>query len=142
MRIVARLLSIKYLSPYINFQGNAREAMEFYHKVLGGQLVLRTTDEKGVPKNAGPGDRISHAQLKADGAQIFGVDGHPKYPAKVGENVSLALAGTDKARLTKIFHDLAEGGQTKRPLTQQSGLEVGYLVDKFGINWVVSIDPA
>ncbi|HEV2034399.1 MAG TPA: VOC family protein, partial [Candidatus Dormibacteraeota bacterium] len=70
-------------------------------------------------------------------------DGHPKYPAKVGENVALALGGTDKARLTKIFHDLAEGGQTKMPLTQQpGGVEVGYLLDKFGINWVVSIEKA
>jgi PhnB protein len=132
----------EYLSPYINFPGTAREAMEFYHKVLGGRLVLRTVDEKGVPKPAGPGDRITHAQLKADGAQIFGVDGHPKHPAKVGENVALALGGTDRARLTKIFHDLAEGGQTKRPLTRQGAVEVGYLLDKFGINWVVSIEKA
>jgi PhnB protein len=135
-------MSIKYLSPYINFQGNAREAMEFYHKVLGGTLGLRTTDQKGVPKPAGPGDRITHSQLVADGMCIFGVDGHPNYPAKVGENVALALGGTDKARLTKIFHDLGEGGHTKMPLTQQSGVEVGYLLDKFGINWVVSIEKA
>ena len=136
-------MSKQYVSPYINFQGNAREAMEFYHKVLGGTLVLRTTNEKGAPKAAGPGDRITHAQLNADGARIFGVDGHPNYPAKVGENVALALGDTDKARLTKIFHDLAEGGQTKMPLTQQpGGVEVGYLLDKFGINWVVSIENA
>jgi PhnB protein len=135
-------MSKQHLSPYINFQGNAREAMEFYQKVLGGNLVLRTVNEKGVPQPAGPGDRITHAQLDADGARIFGVDGHPKYPAKVGENVALALGGADKARLTKIFHDLAEGGQTKMPLTQQSGVEVGYLLDKFGINWVVSIEKA
>jgi PhnB protein len=133
-------MSRQYLSPYINFQGRAREAMEFYQKVLGGQLVLRALDETGSPKVAGPGDRISHAQLFAEGLQIFAVDGHPKYPAKVGENVALALGGTDKPRLTKIFHDLAEGGQTKMPLTKQGGLEVGYLLDKFGINWVVSID--
>jgi PhnB protein len=134
-------LSTQYLSPYIKFQGRAREAMEFYQKVLGGQLVLRTVDETGSPKLAGPGDRITHAQLSADGAQIFGVDGHPKYPAKVGENVALAFGGTDRPRLTKIFHDLAEGGQTKMPLTKQpEGIEVGYLLDKFSINWVVSIE--
>lgn len=133
-------MSRQFLSPYINFQSRAREAMEFYRGILGGQLVLRTIGETGSPKLAGPGDRISHAQLYADGLQIFAVDGHPKYPAKVGENVALALGGTDKPRLTKIFHDLAAGGQIKRPLTQQSGVEVGYLVDKFGINWVVSIE--
>ncbi len=136
-------MSIKYICPYINFQGRAREAMEFYHEVLGGKLVLRTTDETGEPKAAGPGDRITHSQLVADGACIFGVDGHPKYPAKVGENVALALGGADKARLTTIFHDLAEGGQAKMPLTQQpGGVEVGYLLDKFGINWIVSIEKS
>ncbi|HEV2035695.1 MAG TPA: VOC family protein, partial [Candidatus Dormibacteraeota bacterium] len=103
-------MSKQFLSPYINFQGRAREAMEFYHQALGGKLELHTMDEKGAAKPAGPGDHISHAQLDADGARIVGVDGHPKYPAKVGENVALALGGTDKARLTKIFHDLAEGG--------------------------------
>ena len=51
----------EHLSPYINFQGNAREAMEFYQKVLGGNLMLRTVNEK---------DRITHAQLDAD--QQFG----------------------------------------------------------------------
>ena len=48
-------------------------------------------------KPAGPGDRIAHARLEADGALIFASDGHPKYPAKVGENISVALSGTDKA---------------------------------------------
>jgi uncharacterized glyoxalase superfamily protein PhnB len=66
-------------SPFVNFQGRAREAMEFYHKVLGGQLDLRTMNERGVPKPAGPGDRISYARLESDGALIIGSDGHPDY---------------------------------------------------------------
>ncbi len=68
-------------SPYINFQGRAREAMESYHKVLGGHLDLQTVNAQGVPRPAGPGDRISHARLEADGALIVASDGHPDYPA-------------------------------------------------------------
>ncbi len=136
-------MSQQYLSPYINFQGRAREAMEFYHKVLGGKLDLQTVNEKGVIKPAGLGDRISHARLEADGARIIASDGHPKYPAKVGDNMAIALGGTDKDRLTKIFTDLAAGGRIKGPLAAQpSGATVGYLLDKFGMNWVVSIDKA
>jgi uncharacterized glyoxalase superfamily protein PhnB len=49
----------------------------------------------------------------------------------------------DKARLTKIFNDLAAGGQLKVPLAKQpSGAEVDWLADKFGMNWMVSIDRA
>jgi PhnB protein len=134
-------MSTIQLSPYVNFQGRAREAMEFYHRVFGGSLDLQTMNEKGESKPAGPGDSIREARLDADGALIIGTDGHPKYPAKVGENMAIALSGTDKERLTKIFNALAEGGQLKGPLTRQpSGAEVGYLLDRFEINWVVSID--
>jgi PhnB protein len=134
-------MSQQYLGPYINFQGRAREAMEFYQKVLGGKLDLQTMNERGVPKPAGSGDRITHAQLEADGARIIASDGHPDFPAKVGDNMGIAVGGTDRDRLTKIFHDLAEGGQSKMPPTEQSG-GVGWLTDKFGINWMVSIEKA
>lgn len=110
---------------------------------LGGNLDLQTLNEQGVPKPAGPGDSIMHSRLEADGALIIGVDGHPDYPAKVGDNMAIALGGTDKGRLTKIFNGLAEGGTIKMPLAEQSGgAGVGWLTDKFGINWMVSIDKA
>jgi PhnB protein len=131
------------LSPYVNFQGRAREAMEFYHKVLGGKLDLQTLNEQGVSRPAGPGDRIRHSRLEADGAVIIATDGHPDYPAKVGEHMAIALGGTDKERLTKLFDDLAEGGKIQMPLTKQpGGAEVGWFTDKFGISWTVNIDKA
>ena len=132
-----------HCGPYINFQGRAREAMEFYHKVLGGNLDLHTVNEQGVSKPARPGDRIRHARLEADDVLILATDGHPTYPAKVGENMAVALSGTDKGRLTKIFNDLAEGGRIKGPLTRQHwGAAVGWLTDKFGIDWMINIDGA
>jgi PhnB protein len=127
-----------HLSTYINFQGRAREGMEFYQKAFGGKVDLQAVDEKGVAKPAGTADRIVNARLEADGVRIVGTDGHPNYPAKVGENVALAVEGTDKDRLTKIFHSLGEGGNVKMPPTDQSG-GVGWLTDKFGINWMVTI---
>jgi PhnB protein len=119
------IMSRIQLSPYINFQGRAREAMEFYHNVLGGKLDVKTL------------------RLEVDGALIIGADGHPDYPARVGENMAMALGGTDKDRLTKIFNGLAEGGKIKAPFAKQAGgAEVGWITDKFGINWVVSVDKA
>lgn len=67
-------------------------------------------------------------------------DGHPDYPAKVGENLALSLGGTDKPRLTRIFNALGEGGRVNLPLAKQPlGGQVGWLVDKFGISWTVNI---
>jgi PhnB protein len=72
---------------------------------------------------------------------IVASDGHPKYPAKVGENTAIALSSADRERITRIFKALAEGGQLKGPLTKQPwGGATGYLMDKFGINWVVSVE--
>lgn len=131
------------LSPYVNFQGRAREAMEFYRKMLGGKLDLQTVTELGVSKPAGPGDRVFYSRLEADGAVIIGTDGHPTYPPKVGGHMAIALAGPDKDRLTKVFNALAEGGRVKGRLSSQPwGAEVGWLTDKFGIDWMINIDKA
>jgi len=135
-------MSRQYLGPYINFHGRARDAMEFYHKVLGGRLDLQTMTQQGAFKPAGPGARIMNGRLEAVGAFIIiGTDGHPDYAPTVGDHMAVALGGADKARLTKIFSDLAEGGKVKGPLAKQPwGAEVGWLVDKFGVNWTVTVE--
>jgi PhnB protein len=126
------------LHPYINFQGQARAALEFYHQVLGGTLDLHPGNEQG-----GPSERIMHGRLTADGVSLIAVDGHPAYPAQVGENMALALSSTDQDRLTQIFNALAAGGKVKMPLTPQAGgAGVGWLTDQFGINWMIQLDPA
>ncbi len=57
--------------------------------------------------------------------------------------MAIALSGTDKDRLTKIFNHLAGGGRIQLPLAKQPwGDEVGWLMDKFGIHWTVNIDTA
>ncbi len=130
------------LSPFVNFQGRAREAMEFYHGLLGGRLELQTMNAQGESAPAGPGDRITHARLNANGVVIIATDGHPDYPAAIGQNVAMSLSGNDTGRLTRIFNGLAEGGRTNMPLTPQGNVAVGWLVDRFGINWTVNIAPA
>lgn len=123
-------MSTIQLTPFINFQGRAREAIEFYQKVLGGKLEL----------HAGPDDRIGQARLEAEGVHLIATDGHPDYPAKVGENMALFLEGSDGHRLTGIFKALSEGGKVNMPLAKQPwGGQVGWLVDKFGISWSVNI---
>jgi PhnB protein len=111
--------------------------------VLGSNLDLQTFNEQGGSKPAGPGDRIRHAWLEADGVLLIASDGHPDYPARAGDHMAIALGGTDKDRLTRIFNELAEGGRIQMPLARQPwGADVGWLTDKFGINWTVNIDKA
>ena len=130
----------QYAVPYVNFSGSDREALEFYQKVLGGELRLYA---RGKAEQAGPEDRVSYGRLDVNGTPLLvGSDGHPSYPPTVGDHIAITLGGTDKEKMSKIFGDLADGGQVKGPLSPQPwGGEFGYLHDRFGINWVVSVDP-
>ena len=136
-------MSKTYTCPYINFQGRAREALEFYQQALGGKLDLLAMDDMtSPPRPARPDERIAHGYLDADGAIIMASDGSPDYPAKVGENIAVALNGTDHDRIGSAFSALGEGGTVKMPLSKQSwGGELGFLEDKFGVNWMVSVTP-
>jgi PhnB protein len=130
------------LAPYINFQGRAREAMELYQSILGGKLELYASGEGGAPHPAGPGERIQHARLSGDGFLLIGSDGHPSYPPTRGDDIALALVGTDRSAMQAAFEKLAEGGQVKMPLTDGPwGGAAAWLADRFGTNWNLDVQP-
>lgn len=91
------------LNPYLGFNGNAREAMEFYKSVLGGELSLQTMGESGMPAPEEIKDHIMHAQLTAEGINIMASDGGGHKTVTFGDNVSLSLVGSDEEGLTEIF---------------------------------------
>ena len=83
-----------------------------------------------------------YSRLEADGVVVIGSDGHPDYPAKVGENIGLSVGGRDRAELTRVFDALADGGLVKMPLTAQPWGTSGWLTDRFGINWNFDISES
>jgi PhnB protein len=129
------------LNPYLMFAGNAREAMEFYQQVLGGELKLQKFGEApGMPAPSEYEDRIMHAHLDADGVVIMASDESPGSAVKFGDNVNLSLVGSDAEGLTRVFNNLSDGGKVTTPLARQFwGDTFGSLKDKFGINWMVNI---
>lgn len=127
------------LNPYIAFDGNARQAMEFYHQVLGGKLELGTFGDFGSPEPPDP-SRIMHATLTtADGFTVMAWDVPERVPFNPGTNVALYLGGDD-AGLRDYFEKLSAGGTVVMPLRKQVwGDEAGTLVDRFGITWMFNI---
>lgn len=130
------------LNPYISFDGNTREAMEFYHSVFGGELKLSTFAEMGgAPEGMDP-SKIMHSELTADnGITIMAADaatGMREFV--VGTNMSLSLGGDNEAELTSYYNKLAEGGKIEHPLEKASwGDTFGMCIDKFGTFWLVNI---
>jgi PhnB protein len=131
-------MSVK-LNPYLTFQDNCKEAMEFYKSVFGGELKLSTFGEFPNPPE-GHEDNIMHAVLESDDITLMASDGMPGGKVNVGDNVSLSLSGDDTDKLTKYFNDLADGGKITMPLDKQMwGDTFGMFTDKFGLHWMVNI---
>ena len=131
------------LNPYVNvLDGRAREALEFYQSVLGGDLNVMTFGDMGTE---GPlATQVMHGQLETPaGFTLMVADAPPEMTqVTMGNNISISLSGgrEDADALRGWFAGLAEGGQVPQPLEPAPwGDEFGMLVDKFGISWLVNI---
>ncbi|NUT94378.1 MAG: VOC family protein [Saccharothrix sp.] len=128
------------LNPYISFDGTAREAMEFYQDVFGGELRLSTFGEFGDP-NAPGGDKIMHGMLEtSSGFTLMGADNPPGQPYNPGDTISVSLSGDDSDELRGYWEKLSGAGTVAVPLEKQMwGDEFGMCVDRFGVTWMVNI---
>ena len=127
------------LNPYLSFSDTARQAMEFYRGVFGGELTLSTFGE-GAGTEGPDANKIMHAQLETPaGYTLMASDTPAGMDPAVGTNVSISLSG-DGEDLREYFAKLAEGGAVTMPLEKQVwGDEFGMCVDPFGIAWMVNI---
>jgi PhnB protein len=128
------------LNPYMRFDGNAREAMEFYAGVFGGSLDIRTFGEFGAD-DPSIADGTMHAMLETDsGFTLMASDGPPGGSTSFGDNISISVSGDDAAQLHGYWEKLSEGGTVTMPLEKQVwGDEYGMCIDRFGINWMVNV---
>ncbi|GLZ02836.1 VOC family protein [Actinomadura sp. NBRC 104412] len=128
------------LNPYLNFDGDARPAMEFYQGVFGGELSLMTFGEQGMADTP-HADKIMHGSLKTEqGYVLMGADAPPGTALNPGDNITVCLSGDDADLLRGYFAKLSEGGTVSVPLEKQMwGDEYGACTDRFGINWMVDI---
>ena len=126
-----------HLTPYLAFNGNCREAMEFYKTVFGGELNVQTFGE--APVNAAEKDkaRVMHAQLSSGNFMLMASDGMPDRPVTFGDSVSLSVHTQSKDETDTLFNKLSEGGTVTMPLENTFwGAYFGMLIDKFGIHWL------
>jgi PhnB protein len=127
------------LNPYLRFDGSARQAMEFYQSIFGGELKMNTFGEFGM-QDSPQADQIMHAQLETEsGYTLMASDTPPGMPYNPGDTITISLSG-DEEVLKEHFAKLAEGGKIGTPLEKQMwGDEYGDLVDKFGVSWMVNL---
>src|SRR5437867_324149 len=129
------------LNPYLAFKGNARQAMEFYKGVFGGNLQVQTFGDAGTPADPSEANNIMHAALEGEnGITFFASDAPSHMDYRAGTNMSMSLSGNSDADLRRYWDGLAQGGQVQVPLEKAPwGDTFGMLTDKFGVAWMVNI---
>jgi PhnB protein len=131
------------LNPYISFDGDARQAMEFYKEVFGGTLTLNTYADFGSPGTP-EADNIMHGMLETpSGFTLMGADTPPGMEHAQGSNFSVSLSGDDDVELRGYWEKLSADGTVSVPLEKQMWGDVfGMCTDRFGIPWMVNISQA
>jgi PhnB protein len=131
------------LNPYFSCTDNALQLMEYYQKILGGELHTTKFSETQMKVPDDKKDRLVHAELTCPGLTIMAADAPDDRHVTKGDTISLSLQGSDSDALTKIFNELEAGGHITMPLAEQFwGDKFGMVTDKFGTQWMVNIRKA
>ena len=129
------------LNPYLGFRDTAKEAMDFYQSVFGGELTRSTFAEFQASEDPAEQDKIMHSMLATEGGlTLMAADTPNSMDYTPGNNHSLSLSGEDEAELRGYWDKLSAGGTVSMPLERAPwGDTFGMCVDKFGISWLVNI---
>lgn len=135
------------INPYLNFDGKAEEAMNFYRSVLGGEFVGGINYFGEIPGMELPEEektRVMHITLKVDSqASIMASDTSPSMGhvwIKGNHNI-VSIHPDSKEEGERIFNGLSEGGTIEMPYEKVFwGSYFGSFEDKYGIGWMVNYD--
>ncbi len=128
------------LNAYLNFKDNAREAMEFYKGVFGGELTINTFSELNASSDPSEGDKVMHSVLEAEGISFMAADTPNSMEYKPAAGFGMSLSGDNLDELSGYFDKLSAGGMVTMPLEKAAwGDTFGMVVDKFGVSWLVNV---
>ncbi|WP_428849615.1 VOC family protein [Imbroritus primus] len=130
------------VNPYLNFNGNCKEAFAFYAKVLKTDIVMMLPFSGTPMADQAPPemrDLIAHAQLRIGDCVLMASDAPSHYEQPKGMNVTLGIEAPEEAE--RVFNALAEGGTVQMPLAETFWAQrFGMVVDRFGIPWMINCE--
>lgn len=134
------------INSYISFNGDAKEAMDFYKSVFGGEVysdMFGSFASDTMPVADEDKNKIMHAYLKGDnGIELMAADTPKGMPYQEGARISLTLNGDDEATLRGYWDKLSKDATITAPLKKAPwGDTFGMLTDTYGIHWMVNIGP-
>lgn len=146
-------------TTHLNFQGTARQALDFYRAIFGGDVNVATYGDFGMPQGTPGADKVLFGQLEnSEGFRLMAYDiPGQEFPVTSSAGNTHRVNGTtitDRAffqsvrtssleELTDYWHRLAEDAVIVEPLASSAWTAgFGMLTDKFGVTWVLDVEPA
>jgi PhnB protein len=130
------------ITPYLYFNGNCEEALNFYSEVFSGildRIERYATAPMPVPEDYK--NKVMHARLSMGNDSLMFCDVFPGESIRTSGNIELTILPTSEEEARSIFNRLAEGGNIVMPLEMQFwGALYGKVQDKFGIKWMVNYE--
>jgi PhnB protein len=131
------------VQPYLNFNGRCDEALEFYRRALGAEVVtlMRFKDSPDPQMRAmaksGTENKIIHASFRVGDTELMCSDGQC-HESKKFDGISLSISVPDVATAEKLFTALADGGQVQMPVTKTFfSPGFGMVTDRFEVSWML-----
>jgi len=134
------------VQPYLFFDGRCQEAVDFYKKALGAEVImLMRFKDSPEPQPSGmvpPGseDKVMHMSMRIGSSIVFGSDGrcggHPEF-----KGFTLSLTAANEAEADRLFDALGEGGQVQMPMSRTFfSPRFGMVADRFGVSWMILVE--
>ncbi len=126
------------LIPYIHFDGNAEEAMNFYAKALNGSIAsIQRYGDAPVPSDEDYKQKVMHGRFTFGENLIMISDVFKGQPVSTEGNVQLSIDVMEEEDIDNLFERMSEGGKVMMPLQDTFwGARFGMLKDKFGVGWM------
>lgn len=135
--------------PYLNFDGQAEEAFNFYKSVFGGefetfQRFAEVPESESMPEMPeAEANRMMHVSLPlAEGVSLMGSDIMPSmgHTLHVGNNMYVSVHPDSKEEGERLFLALSEEGSVEMAFEKQFwGDWYGAFTDKFGVQWMINV---
>jgi PhnB protein len=131
------------IEAYLFFEGRCEEAIEFYRKVLGAEVMflMRYKESPEPPEFVPPGseEKVMHANIRIGETVIMASDGlcqgSPRF-----QGFSLSIAVADEPEAERLFTALSEGGKVEMPLSKTFWSPLfGMVADRFGVSWMINV---
>jgi PhnB protein len=135
------------VQPYLFFDGRCEEAIEFYKRALGAEVLMlmrfKENPELPPPGMVPPGseNKIMHASMRIGESEVMASDGrsmgNPEF-----QGVSLSLSVSSETEADRLFNALGEGGQVQMPIGKTFfSPRFGMVADRFGVSWMIVVAP-